>query len=64
MSSSTPLDQQAYEEGLNIKLADVVTAGIAECKVITILGDHPTPIAAEERELARQTRIVFDIWMV
>lgn len=52
------LDQLTYQSGLNSIHFDAVTAFIAEYRVNTIFGDHPPHIAAEKREMLRQTRVV------
>ena len=53
-----PLDQQAYQAGLNSIHSNAVSEAIEGYRVNTVLGDHPPPVAAEERELPRQTRVV------
>uniref|UniRef100_A0A1I8NJA9 Uncharacterized protein n=1 Tax=Musca domestica TaxID=7370 RepID=A0A1I8NJA9_MUSDO len=52
-----PLDQQAYQAGLNSIHSNAVSEAIEGYRVNTVLGDHPPPVAAEEREPPRQTRV-------
>ncbi|XP_073830287.1 uncharacterized protein [Musca autumnalis] len=53
-----PLDQQAYQTGLNSIHTDTVAKTISNYCVNAVIGAHPPFIAAEERQLPRQTRVV------
>ncbi|XP_073820409.1 uncharacterized protein [Musca autumnalis] len=53
-----PLDQQAYQAGLNSIHTDTVAKTISRYCVNAVIGAHPPSIAAEERQLPRQTRVV------
>ncbi|XP_075146473.1 uncharacterized protein LOC142236393 [Haematobia irritans] len=53
-----PLDQAAYQAGLNRIHEDTVAEAVRSYKVNPVLGVRPPPIAPEERDLPRQTRVV------
>ena len=53
-----PLDHEAYQAGLNSIHTDAVTEVVNNYSMNAILGVHPPSIAAEERRLPRQTRVV------
>ncbi|XP_073835259.1 uncharacterized protein [Musca autumnalis] len=53
-----PLDQQAYQAGLNSIHTDAFAKALSKYSVNKVLGVHPPSIAAEERQLPRQTRVV------
>ncbi|XP_073848579.1 uncharacterized protein [Musca autumnalis] len=52
------LDQRAYQAGLNRIHTNMVAQAVRRYSVNAVLGNHPPSIAAEERQLPRQTRVV------
>lgn len=51
-------ERQAYQAGPNGISVDGVIEVMEECRVHNKLGNHPPPIASEERQLSRQTHTV------